>query len=122
MNLLTASRKAGGIELKDGAVLTLVVPATPSPSFTVGLRASALRVVAAPGDVILQAQVELAEISGSDTYVHVNTPVGELVAQLIGVHYFELGAAVTLYFNPAQLYVFDASGALLLSPVRGGGR
>jgi glycerol transport system ATP-binding protein len=122
MNLLSASRTAGGMALKDGAVLALAVPATPLPSFTVGMRASALRVVAAPGDVSLQGQVELAEISGSDTFVHVDTPVGELVAQLTGVHYFDLGAAVTLYFNPAQLYVFDASGALLLSPVRGGER
>jgi hypothetical protein len=31
-------------------------------------------------------QVELAEISGSDTFVHVDTPIGELVAQLTGVH------------------------------------
>jgi glycerol transport system ATP-binding protein len=44
------------------------------------------------------------------------------VAQLTGVHYFELGAALTVYFSPAQLYVFDASGSLLLSPVRAAGR
>ena len=70
----------------------------------------------------LPGKVELAEISGSDTFVHVSTPVGELVAQVTGVHHFDLGAPVTLYFNPAQVYVFDAQGLLLLSPVRGGGR
>jgi glycerol transport system ATP-binding protein len=70
----------------------------------------------------LSGKVELAEISGSDTFVHVSTLMGELVAQLTGVHYFELGAAVALYFNAAQAYVFDAAGLLLLSPVRGGGR
>jgi glycerol transport system ATP-binding protein len=64
----------------------------------------------------------LAEISGSDTFVHVHTLVGELVAQLTGVHYFELGALVTLYFNPAQVYVFDALGMLVLAPERVGGR
>ena len=122
MNLLTATRMSGGVALQDGSQLDLALPMTSSPSFTVGMRSSALRVVAAAGDVRLQGRVELAEISGSDTFVHVDTPVGELVAQLTGVHYFDLGAAVTLYFNPAQLYVFDASGALVLSPVRGGGR
>jgi Flp pilus assembly protein TadG len=60
--------------------------------------------------------VELAEISGSDTFVHVDTPVGELVAQLTGVHQFELGASVTLYLNPAQVYVFDSAGELLVAP------
>jgi glycerol transport system ATP-binding protein len=79
-------------------------------------------VTAGQGDVCLNGKVELAEISGSDTFVHVSTQVGELVAQLTGVHYFELGAGVTLYFNAAQAYVFDAAGLLLLSPVRGGGR
>ena len=71
-------------------------------------------------DVPLAAKVELAEISGSDTFVHLDTPVGEVVAQLTGVHYFDLGAVITLYFNPALAYVFDADGMLLLSPVRGG--
>jgi glycerol transport system ATP-binding protein len=70
----------------------------------------------------LTGKVELAEISGSDTFVHVTTPVGELVAQLTGVHHFDLGAGVTLYLNAAQVYVFDAEGLLLLSPLRGGGR
>jgi glycerol transport system ATP-binding protein len=42
------------------------------------------------------------------------------VAQLTGVHYFDLGAVITLYFNPALVYVFDADGMLLLSPARGG--
>ena len=69
-----------------------------------------------PGDVALAGTVELAEISGSDTFVHAATPVGELVAQLTGVHQFELGAPVTLYLDPAQVYVFDANGELLVAP------
>ena len=66
--------------------------------------------------------VELAEISGSDTFVHVDTPWGELVAQLTGVHYFELGAQVRLHLNPAQAYVFGADESLVLAPQRAGGR
>jgi glycerol transport system ATP-binding protein len=70
------------------------------------------------GDVALQGNVELTEISGSDTFVHMATPVGEVVAQLTGVHDFDLGAVITLYLNPAQVYVFDAAGALLVAPDR----
>jgi glycerol transport system ATP-binding protein len=51
--------------------------------------------------------------------VHVRHRRRELVAQLTGVHYFDLGAPVTLYLDPAQVYVFDADGALLLAPRRG---
>ena len=85
---------------------------------TMGLRASALRVQERPGDVALAGAVELAEISGSDTFVHVHTPVGDMVAQLTGVHYFDLNAPITLYFSPAQVYLFDATGALQLAPAR----
>ena len=64
----------------------------------------------------LPGTVELAEIAGSDTFVHVHTAIGELVAQLTGVHVFTLGEAITLYLNPAQAYVFDAPGNLLVAP------
>ncbi len=112
----------GGVRLDGGPTLALDVPSTASGTFTVGLRASAVRVTARPGDVSLQGTVELAEISGSDTFVHVATPAGELVAQLTGVHYFDLGVAVTLYFNAAEVYLFDARGMLLLAPVHAVGR
>ncbi len=87
-----------------------------APDVTVGVRASALRVAARPGDIALPGQVELAEISGSDTFVHVATPVGELVAQLTGVHHFDLGENVTLHLDPAQVHVFDGQGDLLRAP------
>ena len=122
MNLLTATATPDGVQLDSGPLLALGLSSKSTPSLTVGMRASAVRVHAQPGDVALPGKVELAEISGSDTFVHVHTLVGELVAQLTGVHHFELGAQVTLYFNPAQVYVFDAQGMLVLAPVRGGGR
>lgn len=122
MNLLAAMDGAEGVQLDGGPLLKIALPARSSGKLTVGMRASALHVSAREGDVALPGKVELAEISGSDTFVHVHTLVGELVAQLTGVHHFDLGALVTLYFNPAQVYVFDAEGALALSPVRGGGR
>jgi len=121
MNLLGALAAGNGIQLNGGPLLNLPLPAAATKKLTVGMRASALRVVAEDGDVSLPGRVELAEISGSDTFVHVNTPVGEVVAQLTGVHFFELGSAITLYFNAAQVYVFDAEGMLQLSPMRGEG-
>jgi len=123
MNLMVASvSAAGGVQLAGGPLFSLVLPPTAaSPKLTVGMRASALRVTSMPGDISVAGEVELAEISGSDTFVHVHTQVGDLVAQLTGVHYFELGASVTLYFSPEQVFVFDHQGLLLRSPMRSGG-
>ena len=118
MNLIEARAAAGGVALPSGLVLGLALPpafsGTGGQAVTVGIRASALRVHARPGDISLAGIVELAEISGSDTFVHVETPIGELVAQLPGVHAFTLGAPITLHLNTAQVYLFDARGDLLV--------
>ena len=74
------------------------------------------------GAAKMEGVVELAEISGSDTFVHATTPWGELVAQVTGVHHLDLGSAVTLHLDPAHAYVFGTDGALLLAPARPGGR
>ena len=132
MNLIPASAAPGGLVLRGGVVLALPVrvPGTGMGTgtgeaigtFTVGVRAGALRVQERAGDLALPGRVELAEIAGSDTFVHVRTPIGELVAQLTGVHVFALGAAITLYLDPAQAYVFGADGGLLVAPATRIGR
>ena len=120
LNLVEARAAADGIVLPTDMKLPLPLPAsrttTGFQALTVGIRASALRVQRRDRDLSLPGSVELAEISGSDTFVHVGTPIGELVAQLPGVHQFTLGAPVTLHLDPAQVYVFDARGDLLLAP------
>lgn len=118
MNLLAAEVAEGGARLGSGMLLPVQLPPSTTPALTLGVRASALRVAARPGDVPLPGTVELAEISGSDTFVHVHTAVGEIVAQLTGVHDFALGCAITLYLNPAQVYAFDQAGDLLVAPAR----
>ena len=116
MNLIAGTATAQGAALAGGLNLALTLPAAATPALTIGVRAGALRARPREGDMALPGTVELAEISGSDTFVHVDTAVGELVAQLTGVHQFGLGASITLYLSPAQLYVFDAAGNLLLAP------
>ena len=116
MNLVKALVQPGGMLLQGGVALTIALPRTPDPALTLGVRAGALRVHQREGDVALSGSVELAEIAGSDTFVHVHTQIGELVAQLTGVHVFTLGAPITLYLDPKQAYVFDAPGNLLVAP------
>ena len=119
MNLVAASATASGIALPSGLALPVAWPGGARPAaggITLGIRASALRVQPRAGDVALPGRVELAEISGSDTFVHVDSAVGELVAQLTGVHDFTHGAPVTLHLSPVQVYLFNAAGDLLLAP------
>ena len=116
MNLMAGTAASLGVTLKAGVNLSVPLPPASTSALMIGVRASALRVRPRDGDVALPGHVELAEISGSDTFVHVDTAVGELVAQLTGVHQFTLGESITLYLNPSQVHVFDAAGNLLVAP------
>jgi glycerol transport system ATP-binding protein len=118
MNLIAGEAIDTGVRLPAGIILSIPLPPSVAGALTVGIRAGALRVASRPGDLSIPGKVELAEISGSDTFVHVDTPLGELVAQLTGVHDFELGADIALYLDPAQTYVFDQAGDLLKAPIR----
>ncbi len=125
MNLMEANvqttAQAGNVLLPGGVSMAMNLPAPTAnrvvaDKLTVGIRAGALRVHCRDGDLALPGRVELAEIAGSDTFVHVHTAIGELVAQLTGVHVFSLGEAITLYVNPAHAYAFGADGELLAAP------
>ena len=67
-------------------------------------------------DAQMQAQVELAEINGSETFIHFIHADTRLVAQEDGIHPYRIGAAVTLYVNPGCLFVYDLEGNLVASP------
>ena len=121
INLLAAHAAEGGAQLDGGPLVRMPLPATASHALTLGIRAGALRVQPRSGDIALSGTVDLAEISGSDTFVHVHTAVGDVVAQLTGVHELPLASPISLYASPAQVYAFNAAGDLLAAPARGQG-
>jgi glycerol transport system ATP-binding protein len=117
MNLVAAEASAGGVTLRRRTSRSSSPCRRPTPGSRRHPRRR-LRVRARDGDLALPGKVELAEISGSDTFLHAETAIGELVAQLTGVHQFTLGEPVSLHLDPRQAYVFDAAGALLRAPAR----
>jgi glycerol transport system ATP-binding protein len=89
----------------------------PSNGLQLGIRAHHIRVQRhRDTDIAIGGKVDLAEISGSDTYLHFAHRDQSLVAQLPGVHDFAIGATCTLYVDPADLYGFDAQGDALFTP------
>jgi glycerol transport system ATP-binding protein len=69
-------------------------------------------------DLELSMQVELAEISGSETFMHVKNRHFSLVLQLSGVHEYRTDAPIKVYLPTHKLFVFDSSGAMLQAPTR----
>ncbi|MFT6408175.1 MAG: glycerol transport system ATP-binding protein [Arenicella sp.] len=67
-------------------------------------------------DLALDLMVDVAEISGSETFLHMRKQDGrqqELIARLRGVHQHQSGDLVTAYFPQSKLFRFDADGNTL---------
>lgn len=99
-----------------GARLQLPVAQTPHSEILLGIRAHELSLTGDSRHAALNGRVELAEISGSETFIHLAHDDGRLVAQVPGVHNLALNEPCTLYVRTASLYGFDGSGGLLFAP------
>ena len=120
MNFLAARAGRAAIGLQALADVQLPGGAdVPDGEVTVGVRAVDLSLRDQGGDCRIPGRVQLAEISGSSTYVHAETPAGNLVAQVPGVQHYALGDAITLHFSSRRAYVFGPDERLLRAPAAG---
>lgn len=130
MNLLPVVL-AGEEAILSGAVrfgLPNHMAALQGGDYRLGVRANHLHLQPqAANAVAIPAWVELAEISGSETFIHADHRDGggrnfHLIAQLTGVHSFDYGVQTTLYLDPNRIYAFDRTGQLAAAPIRNGGQ
>ncbi|MFM8467723.1 MAG: ABC transporter ATP-binding protein [Oxalobacteraceae bacterium] len=125
INLIEAELSAGRAQLPDDTAIPLTAAQQAKlgglSRVTLGLRAHCLRATARAEDFALQGTIDLAEISGSETFVHMKRGSLALVAQLTGVHELALGSAATMYFQPGELFLFNTDGALMYAPGAAGG-
>ena len=111
-----------GQELVLGPRLHLPIPghlgALEPGDYRFGVRPYHLAVAGEGGDgqALLQGSVEVAEISGSDTILHVLSDEFLWIAVLDGVHSFDPGDPVRLRVQAQRLMAFDRDGRLLVSP------
>jgi glycerol transport system ATP-binding protein len=69
--------------------------------------------------VAFKCQVQLTEVTGSSTFVHVKLESGdEVVIEVEGTENFALDKKLTAYFNPADLYGFNSTtGKSIFAPI-----
>lgn len=67
-------------------------------------------------DIEIASTVELAEINGSQTFVHFHYRNRSLVLEEEGVHQYKGGSLIHVYVQPRYFYVFDETGHLTRSP------
>ena len=116
MNVLSATSTDGVLDLGSAITIRIAQYNKASGPVSVGLRANAVTLDQGTDGVALAARVELSEISGSDTFIHLSTALGPLVAQVSGVQHMQLGSQTNVYLQPKRTFVFDKAGNLSHAP------
>lgn len=117
---------------KRGALVTLatggsgpargVFAGLPDDSYTIGLRADHLSLNRPDAEAIaLSGTVAVSEITGSESFVHIDLETGEgaavrWVAVTRGVLEVEPGERIECFIDPKRLFVFGRDGILAAAP------
>lgn len=119
MNVIMGHLASGSINLSDGE--TFAVPrhlaSLPEGDYGFGLRPYHLSLQ--PGseqDQKILTNVDVSEISGSETYIHFKLGGRPGVAVQEGVHTFDVDQEVAFFFDPDRLFVFDKQEQLVAAP------
>jgi len=119
MNLIEADVRDGRMVV--GGLLDEPLPAHMSDlapgSYTLGVRPHHL-FASSVGEhgIDLAGTVEVAEIAGSVTYIHLEVGGHDWVVLERGVHMVHPGERFNVHFDPARLYAFDHEERLVASP------
>jgi glycerol transport system ATP-binding protein len=92
-------------------------------AITLGIQPGKITIESANStSVPIKCQVQLAEVTGSSTFVHVKLESGDqIVIEVEGTEKFDLDKKLTAYFDPADLYGFEpSSGKAIFAPISGG--
>ena len=109
MNFADVAVRAGNATL-DGR--SWPVGAVPDGTYSAGFRAAHLRPDPTAGAVPLQVAVDVTEITGAETFLHLRHGDARWVALVPGVRRMEPGTPLTVWLDPAHVYLFDAGGRL----------
>ncbi len=119
MNVVEAILTNDRVALGDGTSLPLSahdrnLPAGPC---RVGIRANHLTVLRRSDRLVpITGTVELSEISGSETYIHLRHGSTTLIAREDGVHTHPIGSDIQVYADPDRIFVFSTGGQLVAAP------
>jgi glycerol transport system ATP-binding protein len=87
--------------------------ALPDGDYRAGFRANHLELHRHCGDAIeLPCRLGVTEITGSETFLHLLHGADRWVGLVHGVHNIAPGSAVSVWLDPAHIYLFNESGAL----------
>ena len=113
LNEVTLTKGGAMVSLANGRKMPAegALAGTPDGVYRVGFRSDAVTVGAPqPGRLSFPGTVSVTEISGSESFVHVDVGLGTWVCLVGGVHEWEPGDAAEAQLDLSQAFVFGPDG------------
>jgi len=115
MNFLAITKSDGALHFGDGqnVVATGALADLPDGRYTAGFRPNHLEIVQhSPDAMAFDATLTVTEITGSETFVHLDHHGERWVGLIHGVHQLDIGAPLTVHLDPSHVYIFGQDGRL----------
>lgn len=118
MNIVDGGIEGGRLRFAENLSLPLPehMQRLPPGDYRFGIRANELT-TGPPGSIV--GRLTLAEVSGSETFLHVDTQLGPLVLQVEGIHALALATLVPVGIETRRMFAFAAGGQLVAAPGSG---
>ncbi|SIS94526.1 carbohydrate ABC transporter ATP-binding protein, CUT1 family [Roseivivax lentus] len=116
MNFLPVSKTGSKLMFGDGqsAPARGKLAELPDGRFTAGFRPNHLELGKHAEDAMkFTTRLVVTELTGSETFVHLDHQGQRWVGLIHGIHHLELGADLSVYLDPRHVYVFGEDGALI---------
>ncbi|MEP3945841.1 ABC transporter ATP-binding protein [Ascidiaceihabitans sp.] len=116
MNFLTVTKS--GSEISFGAGQTVMATGSMATlhdgTYTAGFRPNHVELSAqSSGALEFDTHLIVTELTGSETFVHLDHHGEKWVGLVHGVHDLPLGAALPVYLDPSHIYIFSENGDLV---------
>ena len=113
MNFMAAKKQGGQVVLGDSAAPVAGFEALPDGAYQGGFRANHLHLRQhSDAAIAFDCKLAVTEITGSETFIHVDHGADRWVGLVEGVHNLTPGQELTVWLDPAHVYLFDAAGRL----------
>ena len=119
MNILPVTKLNNTILFKSHVDIPVIgqLPDLPDADYTIGFRPNHLYLSRPSANAInVKARVVVTEITGSESYVHVDVAGLRWVALAHGIHTLDIDETIEIFLDPAKFYVFDDREQLVVTP------
>ncbi len=115
MNFLPITKSGGALHFGDGQTVsaTGTFGSLPDGQYTAGFRPNHLEIHQhSPDAMAFTARLMVTEITGSETFVHLDHHGERWVGLIHGVHQLDIGAPIEVHLDPSHVYIFGQDGRL----------